>query len=54
MKKLEGYHGDHKAYKTSLGEFTDWLEDAKVKLKQTNDTSGSKDDVNSRLDQVRV
>jgi len=54
VKNLELYCDNHAGYKQASTDFEEWLADTKHKLRSVHDSSGTKDDVGSKLNQIMV
>lgn len=54
VKNLELHCDNHAAYKQANNDFEEWLGDTKHKLGSVHDSSGTKDDVGSKLNQIMV
>lgn len=54
MKNLELHCDNHAAYKQAYTDFDEWLVTTKQKLGSVHDSSGTKDDVGSKLNQIMV
>ena len=54
VRKWEVYCGEHQQYKSNIEDFNKWLLTAQQKLDDLHQTGGTKEDLESRLNKVKV
>lgn len=54
MKQLEKCCADHQRHKTALADAETWLEETRKSLALVNRTDGSQDDLEHRLQRLKV
>ncbi|KAJ8309206.1 hypothetical protein KUTeg_014080 [Tegillarca granosa] len=52
VKNLENFFENHMNYNQNHNDFQDWLAETKIKLQHVHDTSGTKDDVDTKLHKI--
>lgn len=54
VKNLDVYYDSHRTYKQNLEEFQDWLVDTQQKLREVQDSAGTRDDVGTKISKITV
>ena len=54
MRRVDVHVNDHRRYQVATEEYATWLDGAAEKLQTLHNSAGTKDDVESRLNTLRV